>query len=585
MGEKKNIEYKYFQIIRKMKKMLLKGSTFYCLKLNIIDSQTINAGAKEVLFNYNGDALKKMQNGVDKLATVVGVTLGPKGGNVVLETKYGSPKIVNDGVTVAKEVDLADPVENIGVKLVRQAASKTNESAGDGTSTAIILSAAMIREGMKILAAGSNPTQLVKGIEKTVKSIVELIKKQATTIRSNEDLINIATVSAGYNSEIGKLISDAMIKVGKQGVVTLQESKTATDVLTFVEGMQFDRGYTSPYFVTDPEKMICEYNCCKVLLVDKKITNAKEIVNILEITHRNEFPLMVMADDIEQEVLSILVVNKLRGNLKVVAVKAPGFGDRKTQYLEDLAIMTGATLVKEDLGISLDRVDISILGKAAKIEIGKEQCTIVGDGTFQNQVNARVTQIKNQRLITEQTYEKGKLDERVARLSGGVALLNVGAQTETELKEKKLRVEDALCATKAAVEEGLVAGGGSTFINLSKEIDGIKSSLNNEEQNIGAEIVRRALLYPLRLIFHNAGANGSVILNKVFHGIKQNFGYNAATGKYVDLMLDGVVDPTKVIRCLLENSSSVARSFLTSDCIIYEIREDSKAPLGEIEYD
>merc|ERR1712190_372916 len=459
MGEK--IKYKYFQILRKMKKFLLKGSTFYCLKLNIIDSQTINAGAKEVLFNYNGDALKKMQNGVDKLATVVGVTLGPKGRNVVLETKYGSPKIVNDGVTVAKEVDLADPVENIGVKLVRQAASKTNESSGDGTSTAIILSAAMIREGMKILAAGSNPTQLIKGIEKTVKSIVELIKKQATTIRSNEDLVNIATVSAGYNSEIGKLISDAMIKVGKQGVVTLQESKTATDVLTFVEGMQFDRGYASPYFVTDPEKMTCEYDCCRILLVDKKITNAKEIVNILEITHRNEFPLMIMADDIEQEVLSILVVNKLRGNLKVVAVKAPGFGDRKTQYLEDLAIMTGATLVKEDLGISLDRVDISTLGKAAKIEIGKEQCTIVGDGTFQNQVNARVTQIKNQRLITEQTYEKEKLDERAARLSGGVALLNVGAQTETELKEKKLRVEDALCATKAAVEEGLVAGGGS----------------------------------------------------------------------------------------------------------------------------
>jgi len=349
--------------------------------------------------------------------------------------------------------------------------------------------------------------------------------------------------------------------------------------------MGFDRGYASPYFVTDPEKMTCEYDCCRILLVDKKITNAKEIVNILEITHRNEFPLMIMADDIEQEVLSILVVNKLRGNLKVVAVKAPGFGDRKTQYLEDLAIMTGATLVKEDLGISLERVDISILGKAAKIEIGKEHCTIVGDGTFQNQVNARVTQIKNQRLITEQTYEKEKLDERVARLSGGVALLNVGAQTETELKEKKLRVEDALCATKAAVEEGLVAGGGSTFINLSKEIDGIKPSLNNEEQNIGAEIVRRALLYPLRLISHNAGANGSVILDKVFRGTEQNFGYNAATGKYVDLMLDGVVDPAKVIRCSLENSSSVARSFLTSDCIIYEIREDSKAPLGGIEYD
>jgi chaperonin GroEL len=526
-----------------------------------------------------------MQCGVDKLATVVGVTLGPKGRNVVLESKYGSPKIVNDGVTVAKEVDLIDPVENIGAKLVRQAASKTNELAGDGTTTAIILSAALITEGMKVVAAGSNPIQIVRGIEKTVQTLVKLLTNYSVAIRSDEDLLNIAAVSAGNNKQIGKLISDAMAKVGWQGVVTMQESKTCEDILAFVEGMQFERGYVSPYFVTDPERMVCEYCDCRLLLIDKKIANAKEMVGILETAIRENFPILIMAEDIEQEALATLVVNKLRGNLKVIAVKTPGFGERRTQYIEDIATMTGASIVKEELGITLEKSGVSILGQAAKVEVGKEYCTIVGDGSHQDQVDIRVKQIRNQLETTDQQYEKEKLNERIARLSGGVAIINVGAQTETELKEKKLRVEDALCATKAAIEEGIVVGGGCTLIKLSKEVESVKHSLENEEQRIGSEIVQKALLYPLRLIAHNAGANGSVIMRKVYDSPDANFGYNAAVGEFQDLMKGGIIDPTKVIRCALENAGSVARTFLTADCIVCEIKEDDKAPESGIDYD
>lgn len=365
----------------------------------------------------------------------------------------------------------------------------------------------------------------------------------------------------------------------------MQESKTAEDVLAFVEGMQFERGYVSPYFVTDTDRMICDYEGCRVLLVDKKITAAREMVGILEATIRGNFPLLLMAEDIEQEALATLVVNKLRGNLKVVAVKAPGFGERKTQYLEDIATMTGATLVKEELGLTLDKADSSILGQTSKVQVGKEYCTIVGDGSNQDQVDARVRQIRNQLEVTEQQYEKEKLSERIARLSGGVAIINVGAQTETELKEKKFRVEDALCATRAAVEEGIVVGGGCTLIKLSKEVDTIKHSLVNEEQRVGAEIVRKALLYPLRLIASNAGVNGSVIMQKVYDSSDPNFGYNAASGEFEDLMKIGIIDPTKVVRCALENASSVARTFLTADCIVCEIKEDEKAPAGGIEYD
>ena len=444
--------------------------------------------AKELHFNANGEALKQMQRGVDKLASVVGVTLGPKGRNVVLESKYGSPKIVNDGVTVAREVELEDPVENIGAMLVRQAASKTNDLAGDGTTTATILSAAMIAEGMKIVMSGVNPVQLIRGMEKTVEYLVKELKEISTEV-SDAALADVATVSAGGNGRVGELIQSAMERVGRQGVVTMEESKTAEDSLTVVEGMQFDRGYISPYFVTDPERMVAEYENCKIVMVDKKISTARDMIGILEGAIRGGYPLLIMAEDIEQEALATLVVNKLRGTLKVVAVKAPGFGERKTSYLEDIAILTGGQMVKEELGINLETADESVLGTAAKVVVSKESITIVGDGSSQADVEARVKQIKNLCANTEQEYEKEKLNERIARLSGGVAVIQVGAQTETELKEKKLRVEDALNATKAAVEEGIVTGGGCTLLRLAGKVDAFKNTLTNDEQKMGVDVV------------------------------------------------------------------------------------------------
>lgn len=536
----------------------------------------VTYAAKELHFNRSGEALKRMQAGVDKLASVVGVTLGPKGRNVVLESKFGSPRIVNDGVTVAKEVELEDPVENIGAKLVRQAAQKTNDIAGDGTTTATILSAAIIAEGMKIVAAGTNPVQLTRGIEKTVAALVKELQKISVDV-TDDDLINVATVSAGGNEVIGSLISQALAKVGRQGVVTQEESRTAEDHLYVVEGMQFDRGYISPYFVTDPERMVAEFENCRLLLVDKKITTARDIVGILEASMRGGYPLLIMAEDIEQEPLATLVVNKLRGNLKVIAVKAPGFGERKTSYLEDIAIMTGATVIKEEVGLSVDKATEEVLGRAAKVTLGKESTTIVGDGSSQDAVEARVRQIKNVIANTEQDYEREKLNERVARLSGGVAVIQVGAQTETELKEKKLRVEDALNATKAAVEEGIVAGGGSTLLKLAQKVDSIIGTLENDEQKVGAEIVRRALSYPLKLIANNAGVNGSVVVQKVLDQQDTSVGYNAATDKYEDLLKAGIIDPSKVVRCALEHAASIARTFLTSDVIVTEIPEPEAA--------
>lgn len=538
--------------------------------------------AKDLHFNKNMEALKKMQAGADKLATVVGVTLGPKGRNVVLESKYGSPKIVNDGVTIAKEVELEDPVENIGAKLVRQAAARTNDTAGDGTTTATILSAAFIAEGLKIVAAGTNPVQLTRGMDKTVAALVKELAKLSTEVASDKDLANVASVSAGGNAEIGQLIADAMAKVGRQGVVTMEESKTADDNLFFVEGMQFDRGYYSPYFVTDPERMVAEYENCRILLVDKKISTARDVIGLLEAAIRGNYPLLIMAEDVEQEALATLVVNKLRGTLKVVAVKAPGFGERKTSYLEDIAILTGGTMVKEELGVTLDKADESVLGLAAKVVVSKEACTIVGDGRTQADVDTRVKQIRNLAEATEQEYEKEKLNERIARLSGGVAIIQVGAQTETELKEKKLRVEDALNATKAAVEEGIVIGGGCTLLKLAAKVDMVKETLSNEEQKVGAEIVKKALTYPLKLIAENAGTNGSVVMQRVIDSQDPNYGYNAAIDKFEDLMETGIIDPTKVIRCALENACSVAKTFLLADVVVTEIpeRAGAAAPAG-----
>jgi len=534
----------------------------------------VHANAKDLHFNVDGNALKKMQNGVEKLAKVVGVTLGPKGRNVVLETKFGSPKIVNDGVTVAKEVDLEDPVENIGAKLVRQAASKTNDTAGDGTTTATILSAAMIAEGMKIVIAGANPVQITRGIDKTVSALVKELKDLSTEVQ-DKDLANVATVSAGGNQQIGDLISEAMDRVGRKGVITLEESKTAEDSMYVVEGMQFDRGYQSPYFVTDPERMVCEYENCRLLLVDKKITSARDIVGVLEDAIKGGFPILVIAEDIEQEPLATLVVNKIRGALKVVAMKAPGFGERKSQYLDDIAVLTGAQVVKEEVGLNLASVGEEVLGKAAKVVLAKEHCTIVGDGSTQGEVGDRVRQIKVLLENADAEYEKEKLNERIARLSGGVAIVQVGAQTETELKEKKLRVEDALNATKAAVQEGIVIGGGCTLLKLAAKVADIRDTLDNDEQKIGADIVERALGYPLKLIAENAGTNGSVVMERVQEASDPNYGFNAATGQYEDLMKSGIIDPTKVIRCCLENAASVARTFLTSDVVVTEIPEDA----------
>uniref|UniRef100_A0A9I9DBE6 RuBisCO large subunit-binding protein subunit beta n=1 Tax=Cucumis melo TaxID=3656 RepID=A0A9I9DBE6_CUCME len=557
-------------------------------------SSKISAMAKELHFNQDGSAIKKLQNGVNKLADLVGVTLGPKGRNVVLESKYGSPKIVNDGVTVAKEVELEDPVENIGAKLVRQAAAKTNDLAGDGTTTSVVLAQGLIAEGVKVVAAGANPVLITRGIEKTAKALVSELKKMSKEVEDSE-LADVAAVSAGNNHEVGSMIAEAMSKVGRKGVVTLEEGRSADNFLYVVEGMQFDRGYISPYFVTDSEKMAVEYENCKLLLVDKKITNARDLINILEDAIRGGYPVVIMAEDIEQEALATLVVNKLRGSLKIAALKAPGFGERKSQYLDDIAILTGGTVIREEVGLSLDKAGKEVLGNASKVVLTKDTTTIVGDGSTQEAVSKRVAQIKNLIEAADQDYEKEKLNERIAKLSGGVAViqlvllymvltswqfLKVGAQTETELKEKKLRVEDALNATKAAVEEGIVVGGGCTLLRLASKVDAIKESFENDEEKVGADIVKRALSYPLKLIAKNAGVNGSVVSEKVLSSDNYRYGYNAATGNYEDLMAAGIIDPTKVVRCCLEHAASVAKTFLMSDCVVVEIKEPEPVPAG-----
>lgn len=541
--------------------------------------RTTVKAAKELHFNKDGSAIKKMQAGVDKLADLVGVTLGPKGRNVVLESKYGSPKIVNDGVTVAKEVELEDPVENIGAKLVRQASAKTNDLAGDGTTTSVVLAQGLIAEGVKVVAAGANPVQITRGIDRTVIALVKELKNMSKEVEDSE-LADVAAVSAGNNPEIGQMIAEAMGKVGRKGVVTMEEGRSAENHLYVVEGMQFDRGYISPYFVTDPEKMSVEYDNCRLLLVDKKITTARDMIGILEETIRGGFPLLIIAEDIEQEALSTLVVNKLRGSLKVAALKAPGFGERKSQYLDDIAILTSGTVIRDEIGLALDKVGTEVLGTAAKVVLTKDSTTIVGDGSTQDAVEKRVAQIRNLIEIAEQEYEKEKLNERIAKLSGGVAIIQVGAQTETELKEKKLRVEDALNATKAAVEEGIVVGGGCTLLRLASKVDAIKESLDNDEQKVGADIVKRALCYPLKLIAKNAGVNGSVVVEKVLANENSSFGYNAATGVYEDLMAAGIIDPAKVVRCCLEHAASVAKIFLTSDVVVTEIKEPEPVQAG-----
>ncbi|GAB4842282.1 hypothetical protein Ancab_012252 [Ancistrocladus abbreviatus] len=540
----------------------------------------VKASAKELHFNKDGSAVRKLQAGVNKLADLVGVTLGPKGRNVVLESKYGSPKIVNDGVTVAKEVELEDPVENIGARLVRQAASKTNDLAGDGTTTSVVLAQGLIAEGVKIVTAGANPVQISRGIESTTKALVAELKLMSKEVEDSE-LADVAAVSAGNDYEIGNMTAEAMSRVGRKGVVTLEEGRGAESTMYVVEGMQFDRGYISPYFVTDNEKMVVEYENCKLLLVDKKITNARDLINVLEDAIKGGYAILIVAEDIEQEALATLVVNKLRGSLKIAAMKAPGFGDRKSQYLDDIAILTGGIVIRDAVGLSLDKAGKEVLGHAAKVVLNKETATIVGDGSTQEVVTKRIAQIRNLLEAAEQEYEKEKLNERIAKLSSGVAVIQVGARTETELKEKKLRVEDALNATKAAVEEGIVVGGGCTLLRLAAKVDAIKDKLENDEQKLGAEIVKKALSYPMELIAKNAGVNGAVVIEKVLSNDNPRFGYNAATGKYDDLMAAGIIDPAKVVRCCLEHAASVARTFLTSDAVVTEIKEpEPAAPAG-----
>ncbi|KAM0983707.1 hypothetical protein ACFX2C_011221 [Malus domestica] len=534
---------------------------------------------KDLIFNHDGLATKKLLAGVDMVAELVGVTLGPKGRNVVLQNKYGPPKIVNDGETVLKQIELEDAVENVGVKLVRQAGAKTNDLAGDGSTTAVVLAHGLITEGVKVTAAGMNPIQIARGIEKTAVALVAELKLMSREINDHE-LADVAAVSAGNDYTVGNMIYDALRQVGKKGVVTIESGKSTENDLQIVEGMQFDRGYLSPYFVTDRKKMIVEFQDCKLLLVDKKITHPEELFKVLDNAVQEKYPVVIVAEGIEQEALTPVIRNKLRGALKAAAIKAPAFGERKSHYLDDIAILTGATVVRDEMGIVLYDVGKEVLGTATKVVITKDSTLIVTDGSTREAVEKRVSQIQKLVENTEEEFQKKILNERIARLSGGIAILQVGAQTQIELKDKQLRIEDALNATKAAIEEGVVVGGGCSLLRLSKKVDAIKELLDNKEQKIGAEIFKRALSYPVKLIAKNAGVNGSVVVEKVLSNDDMGYGYNAAKDCYEDLMKAGIMDPSKVVRCCLENAASVAKTFLTSDAVVVEIKETQPIPRG-----
>ena len=530
--------------------------------------------AKEISFNV--DAREELKRGVDQLADAVKVTLGPKGRNVVIEKKYGAPQITKDGVTVAKEIELADARENLGAQLVKEVASKTGDQAGDGTTTATVLTQAIVSVGLKNVTAGANPMDLKRGIDKAVAKVVESIKEQAEVVGDNYDKIEqVATVSANNDATIGKLIADAMRKVSKDGVITIEEAKGTDTTIDVVEGMQFDRGYISPYFVTNTETMQCEMDKPYILIHDKKISNLKELLPVLEPAVQSGRPLLIIAEDVDSEALTTLVVNRLRAQLKICAVKAPGFGDRRKEMLEDIAILTGGTVISEEKGIKLDQATLDMLGTAEKVTVDKDNTTIVNGAGDKEAIKARVNQIKAQIVNTKSTYDKEKLQERLAKLSGGVAVLYVGAPSEVEMKEKKDRVDDALSATRAAIEEGIVPGGGVTYIRAIKKLDGLKG--DNEDEQTGIEIIRRAIEEPLRQIVFNAGKEGAVVVQKVKEG-KDDFGYNARTDNYENLHAAGVVDPAKVTRVALENAASIAGMFLTTECVIVDKKEETPAP-------
>ncbi|MDZ4863358.1 MAG: chaperonin GroEL [Gemmatimonadota bacterium] len=528
--------------------------------------------AKDLLFN--SDARSRLKRGVDALADAVKVTLGPKGRNVVIDKKFGSPTITKDGVTVAKEIELADPVENMGAQMVKEVATKTSDLAGDGTTTATVLAQAIFREGLKNVTAGANPMELKRGIDKAVEAIVEELKRISTPSGGKKEIAQVGTISANNDHEIGRLIADAMEKVGKDGVITVEEAKGLETTLETVEGMQFDRGYLSPYFVTDPEKMEAVLEDAYLLIHDKKISAMKELLPVLEKIAQTGKPLLIIAEDVEGEALATLVVNKLRGTLKVCAVKAPGFGDRRKEMLTDVAKLTGGTVIAEELGFKLESASISQLGRAKRVVIDKDNTTIIDGRGKSDDIQGRISEIKVAIDKSTSDYDREKLQERLAKLSGGVAVIHVGAATETEMKEKKARVEDALHATRAAVEEGIVPGGGVALLRAQAVLDKVKGTA---DEKIGVEIVRRSLEEPIRMIAQNAGAEGSIIVAKVRGSKDKNFGYNAATDVYEDLVKAGVIDPTKVTRTALQNAASIAGLLLTTECVVVERKEDKPA--------
>ena len=525
--------------------------------------------AKEIKFDI--DARDRLKSGIDQLANAVKVTLGPKGRNVIIEKKFGAPQITKDGVTVAKEVDLEDPFENVGAQMVKEVASKTNDDAGDGTTTATVLAQSIVTVGLKNVTAGANPMDLKRGIDKAVKEVVKSLHSQSQGVGDdNQKIQQVASISANNEESIGAMIAEAMSKVKKEGVITIEESKTSDTYVDVVEGMQFDRGYISPYFVTDTEKMEVVLENPYVLIHDKKISTMKDILPVLEATAQAGRPLLIISEDVDGEAIATLIVNKLRGSLKIAAVKAPGFGDRRKEMLEDIAILTGGTVISEEKGLKLENTDLEMLGQAEKISIDKENTTIVNGAGEKKMIEARVGQIKKQIENTTSDYDREKLQERLAKLAGGVAVIYVGAASEVEMKTKKDLFDDALSATRAAVEEGIIPGGGVAYLRSLEKLEKFKGS--NEDENTGIAIVKRALEEPLRQIVENAGLEGSVVVNKIRDG-KGDFGYNAHTEKFENLFEAGVIDPTKVARIALENAASIAGMFLTTECAIVEIPE------------
>ncbi|MDD2419350.1 MAG: chaperonin GroEL [Bacteroidales bacterium] len=532
--------------------------------------------AKEIKFNI--EARNLMKEGVDALANAVKVTLGPKGRNVVIDKKYGSPQITKDGVTVAKEIELEERFANMGAQMVKEAASKTADQAGDGTTTATVLAQSIINVGLKNVTAGANPMDLKRGIDKAVETVVDSLKKQSNEVGDDITKIEqVATISANNDFTIGKLIAEAMGKVKKEGVITVEEAKGTETEVKVVEGMQFDRGYISPYFMTNPDKMEAVLDKPKILITDKKISTMKDLMPVLEPVAQGGMSLLIIAEDVDGEALATLVVNRLRGTLKIAAVKAPGFGDRRKEMLEDIAILTGGTVISEEKGLRLDAATIEMLGTADKVSIDKENTTIVNGAGNKEDIDKRVAQIRKQIETTTSDYDREKLQERLAKLAGGVAVLYVGAATEVEMKEKKDRVDDALSATRAAVEEGIVPGGGVAYIRAIKDLENLKG--DNDDQTTGISIVARAIEEPLRMIAENAGIEGSIVIQKVKEG-KGDYGYNARTDNYENLYSTGVIDPTKVTRVALENAASVAGMFLTTECVLAEQKEEAPAAMG-----